>query len=205
MKERYFDVTCGRVTRRGVVAFAMQDVGMAGYKLIGSLEGKNELPFEMRLKYSFVKKVLEFTDDLSQAENLWPDYMANQLGYIMISERFKNIIESELTGNEGIDWITAKIHANEECRTYYILRFNKILDVLDMEHSRFMGRDPSIPSNVVVPCFSLAKVSQYSVFNMPHAFDHWKIPGGIFVCNNIKKAAKKANLTGVGFSETWVV
>jgi hypothetical protein len=159
----------------------------------------------MQLKYAFVKKVLEFTDDLSQAENLWPDYMGNEFAYTMISERFKNIIDSELTGNEGIDWIAAKIHANEECRTYYILRFNKILDVLDMEHSRFMGRDPSIPSNVVVPYFSFAKVSKYSVFNRPQSFDSWKMSGGIYVCNNIKKAAKKANLTGVGFSETRVV
>jgi hypothetical protein len=205
MKEKYFLLTGGRVTRRGVVAFTMEDIGVPGCGLISSLEGKNELPFEMKLRYSFVKKVLEFADDLSQAENLWPDYMANQLGYTMISERFKHIIESELTGNEGIDWITAKIHANQENRTYYILRFNKILDVLDMEHSRFMGVDPSIPSNVVIPYFSFAKISQYSVFNMPQSFDSWKIPGGIYMCNNIKKAAKKANLTRVGFSETRVV
>jgi hypothetical protein len=202
---KYFLLTGGRVTRRGVMACAIPEINEAGHKLIRALEGKNELPFEMKLEYAFVKKVLEFTADLSQAENLWPDYMSNEFGYILLSERFKNIIEFELTGNEEIDWITAKIHANEECRTYYILRFNKILDVLDMEHSQFMGADSSDLSNVVVPCFSLAKVSKYGVFNIPQAFDHWKIPGGIFVCNNIKKAAKKANLTGVGFSETWVV
>jgi hypothetical protein len=169
-----------------------------GYQLSLELEGVHELPFEMKLMKSCIKNgKLVSEENLFEIKEIWPDYMLNQFAYNMFSERFKEVIEKELTGNEEIDWIAAKIHGNGECKTYYILRFTKKLDTINEEKSLFDKY------GLIRPCFSSSKVEKYSIFHVPDKEEYlWKIPSGVYVTEKLKKAIQKAKLTGVGFEKT---
>ena len=194
-----------RSTKTGSCAFSPD--GPEGKKLssdlIADLEGINELPFELHLVKSTVgRHGLIYSDDLSGIEDIWEDFLCNEFAIPILSEKLKSIIESELTGEEAVDWISAKIHGNGECRTYYILRFNKILDVLDEEHSMFNSN----PGTLIVPCFSLKKIKNYTVFHIPdeEAFI-WKIQSSFVLSEKLKKAIQKAKITGVTFSKDRVI
>jgi hypothetical protein len=140
-------------------------------------------------------------EDLSGVDNLWEDYMPNQFAYNMFSEKFKEVIEKELTGNEETDWIAAKIHGNEECRTYYILKFTKRLDVIDEGKTLFVKNT----DHIMRPCFSSSKIEKVSIFHVPDKEEYlWKIPSGVYVTEKLKKAIQKAKLTGVGFEKAMV-
>lgn len=169
------------------------------HELISELNGKNNLPFEFQLK-----RVKETKDDIIIDENLsplnavWLDYQPNSLAWPLMSERLKSIIEAYLTGNEQIDWIECKVKNRSEERTYYILRFNKMLDVLDVQKTMFVqGTD-----HIIRPVFASSKICSYSIFPNPSSHDLWKITSGLYVSNVLKKAIQKAKLTGMDFEKT---
>ena len=178
------------------------NIKKAGHQLIADLEGLNEMPFDMHLiKITVGRNELIYSDNLSGLKNIWDDYLGNDFAWPLMSEKLKSVIEKELTGEEGIDWISVKIHGNGECRTYYILRFNKELDVLDNEHTMFQPNS----ARVIVPHFSLEKIKNYSVFTVPRPHcNYWKITSNIKLSEKVKKAIQKAKITAVSFSKTRV-
>lgn len=197
---KYYSLRTTNPTK-GTVAFAPENLKHL-HKEIADLDGKNELPFELDLRNAIIKNdTMVFEDDLSGLENIWDDYPANCFAYSMMSERMKDIIDAHLTGHEHIDWISCKVNGLGEKRTYYILRFNKKLDVLNMDKTVFVkGTNLTIK-----PCFSYEKVKNLSVFTEPRDYDLWKITFIVKVNEHLKKALQKAKLLGVGFEETWVV
>ena len=172
------------------------------YQLIPDLIGQSELPFNLQLiKLSFGNTGLIKNSDLSGIHEIWLDYQPNSLAWPLMSSKLKSIIELNLTGNEGIDWIFAIVKGNNEVRTYYIPRFGKRLDVLDLQKTKFVpGTD-----QVMIPFFSLKKISELSVFHQPLSGDLWKITSGIYVNEKIKKQIQKEKLTGMTFEKVRVV
>ena len=171
------------------------------HELISELDNVNEMPFEFELVKLYVaKNELVESNDLSGLHEIWQDYQANRFAWPMFSEKLKTIIAKNLTGKEGINWLTAKINGNGEQRIYYIPRFEKMLDVLDTEKTMYVkGTD-----HIIKPCFSLAKVNAYSIFHLPDSKNFWKITSGIYVSEALKKAIQKEKLTGVDFEKTSV-
>lgn len=105
-----------------------------------------------------------------------------------------------MTGEEGIDWITARINGNGENRDYYIPRFARMLDVLDMQKTSFVqGTD-----HIIRPFFSLTKINNYSIFNRPSSHNLWKITSGIYVSESLKRAIGKEKLSGIYFEKIFV-
>ena len=171
------------------------------HELIPQLNGKNDLPFEFQLK-----RVKETRDGIITDENLsalnevWLDYQPNSLAWPLMSEKLKSLIEANLTGNEQIDWIQCKVKSRSEERTYFILRFNKMLDVLDMQKTMFVqGTD-----HIIRPVFASLKISTYSIFSKPSSNDLWKITPGLYVSDVLKKTLQKAKLTGMDFEKVTV-
>ncbi|UCA61685.1 hypothetical protein KB553_09135 [Chryseobacterium rhizoplanae] len=180
-------------------AFAPEGTKLA-QDLISDLEGRNQLPFKLNLiKLDVDKDSLIKSSDLSGIKELWKDYQINRFAWPLMSEKMKSIFENNLTGNEGIDWIEAIIVAPNEQRTYYIPRFNKKLDVLNMEKTMFVpGTDYTIK-----PVFSFSKISNYNAFTESSSKNnHWKITSAIYVSEVLKKAIQKEKLTGVSFEIT---
>lgn len=180
------------------MAVAPKDVKLA-QDLIIQLEGYSELPFELNLVRSTSgKNGLVESEDLTHLKEVWLDYQPNSLAWPLMSEKLKIIIEKRLTGNEKVDWITAVINGKGEQRKYYIPRFNKMLDVLDMQKTIFVqGTD-----HIIKPVFSLSKISSYGIFSKPLSDNLWKITPGIYVNEEVKKAIQNEKLKGVDFEKT---
>lgn len=190
----------GKNSPKVASAFAPEGTKLA-HELIPELGNVNELPFELNLiKLTAGKNGLIESNELSDLKEIWLDYQPNSLAWPLMSEKLKSVIENYLTGNEGIDWISAIVKAPNEQRTYYIPRFSKMLDVLDTQKTMFVqGTD-----RIIRPVFSLSKIGGYSIFHQPSAHSLWKITSGLYVSEALKKAIQKEKLTGLDFEKTSV-
>jgi len=186
----------GKNAPKGASAFAPEGTKQ-DWELIPELENLNEMPFEFELvKLTVGRNGLVKSKDLSNLEEIWLDYQPNNLAWPMCSEKLRTIFAEHLTGNEGIDWLTAKVNGNGEQRIYYIPRFEKNLDVFDMEKCL------CDKYGIIVPCFSLEKVRSYNIFRRP---DRDKITSGFYISEALKKAIQKAKCSGVSFERTRVL
>ena len=165
-----------------------------GSRLVEQLIGLNELPYQLELMD--LKKQngrWEPVEILISELALWVDYQPNEWAYPMMSERMADIVKSHLTGEEGIDWISAQVTAKEEKRVYFIPRFSKLLDTLDSE------KTTRTPGGLTVRSwFALEKIKAFSMFQGAPEF--WEITPSLVVNESLMKALKKAKLTGIGFS-----
>jgi hypothetical protein len=172
------------------------------FELIPTLIDVEELPFELSLvKLTVGRHGLVKSNVLSDLKEIWLDYQPNNQVWPLMSEKLKSVIESHLTGNEGIQWIKASVKTEGAHRVYYIPRFEKMLDVLDLQKTTFVpGTDM-----VLRPCFSRLKVRNYSFFHKPSTNNYsWRIPPGLYVDEALKKAIQKEKLTGISFEKTFV-
>lgn len=195
--EKYFFLSWKNGKKPLASAFAPKGSKLA-QDLISELNGINKLPFELSLvRLDVGENGLIESNDLSDLKEIWLDYQPNSLAWPLMSERLKSIIEVNLTGNEQIDWIECKVKNGSEERTYYILRFNKMLDVLDMQKTMFVqGTD-----HIIRPVFASLKINSYNVFSKPSSHDLWKITSGLYVSETLKKTIQKAKLTGMDFEK----
>lgn len=176
-------------------AFAPDGTKLA-HELISELNDVDELPFEFDLiKLSVCKNSLLRSKDLSGLNEIWLDYQPNSLAWPLMSEKLKAIVLRNLTGNEGLNWIRAKINGNGNQRNYYIPRFEKILDVLDFQKTMYV-KDTD---HIVKAFFSSTKVSAYSIFSQPAAHNLWKITSGLYISDAIKTTIQKEKLSGMDF------
>ncbi len=181
-------------------AFAPEGTKLA-HELIQDLDNFNELPFDLELYLlSDRQEGLIKSKELSSLKETWLDYQPNSLAWPLMSEKMKLIIINHLTGSETIDWIAAKVIGNGEARKYYIPRFQKKLDVLDIQKTMFVQNTDKI----IRPCFSLSKIENYNVFHLPSSYNLWKITPSIYISEALKKAMQKEKLTGVDFEKTMV-
>jgi len=101
------------------------------HELIPEL-GVKDLPLGLELvKLTVEKNGLVQSNDLSGLDSIWLDYQPNSLAWPLMSEKLKSLVSDNLTGKEGIIWITAKVNDNGEYWKYYIPHFERMLDVLD--------------------------------------------------------------------------
>jgi len=181
-------------------AYAPEGTKLA-HELVSEFDNANELSFELELvKLSVGKEGLRKSNDLSSLKEIWLDYQPNSLAWPMFSEKLKTTIIKNLTGKEGINWITAKINGNNEQRIYYIPRFEKMLDVLDTQKTMYVKGT----GRIIKPHFSLVKVNSYNLFHQPATHNLWKITSELYVSEILKKAIQKEKLTGVAFEKTTV-
>ena len=188
----------GKNSQKVASAFAPKGIKLA-HELIQELNNINELSFSFDLvKLTVGKNGLSESNNLSGLQEIWLDYQPNSLAFPLMSEKLKLVIETNLTGNEQIDWITCKVKGENEERPYFILRFNKMLDVLNMQKTMFIqGTD-----HIIRPFFDISKVSAYNIFSKPSSYDLWKITSGLYVSETLKKAIQKYKLTGLVFEKT---
>jgi hypothetical protein len=152
--------------------------GTLGYELEKELRGKHELPFTLSL------------DD----DALLLDYLPNTLAWPLMSERLKNLISDILTGNEGLDWVSAKVSHKGQILPYYVPRFLKQLDILDRSKTISAGKENEA---IVKAHLSLSKVKNLTFFPLPD----WRINCSNIVSEFLKKKIEKAGLTGMRFSK----
>jgi len=172
------------------------------YALLLALEGKQSLPFNFNLKrIKEVKDDIIVDDNLDELDEIWLDYQPNDFLWPLMSEKLKSVVQKNLTGNENVDWVDCKVRKGNEERIYYILRFNKVLDVLNIDETKFVnGTD-----YIIRPVFSFSKIKDYTVFVKPSFEDLWRIPSALYISEKLKKEIQKMKLTGLDFSKVTVI
>lgn len=145
----------------------------------------NDIEFIEQLEsYDKVPFVLIMEDGQFQ------DYLANDLGWPIFSEKFKRILEPFLTSN-NVRWIPARIEdVNGEQYTAYILKFNEKVDVLDKEKTIFAGDD-----FIVKAVLSKEKIKNKDIFIIPDSDFQ------IVISENVKLKIEYNNVTGIDFSK----
>jgi hypothetical protein len=187
-------------TSIGTVAFAPDDSKFGG-ELIRELDGRNEMPFELSLR-----KVIEgdsgliYANDFHDLKELFKDYQPNSLAWPLMSVKLRDIFIQNMTGNEGVTWITCTVNATQLQRKYYMLRFTQKFDVLDVDRTIFAGKTDF----VVRASFLFSKINIYSFFTKPFSHDLWKITPSLYVNESVREAILEAQLTGISFEKARV-
>lgn len=195
--ENYYFLSWKEEQKSSTSAFAPKGTKLA-HDLISELRDVHKLPFELHLvKLDTDEKGLIISNDLSDVKEVWLDYQPNSLAWPIMSSKMKNLIESNLKGNENVDWIECTIKNKEEERIYFILRFNTVLDVLDFQQTSFVQDT----DHIIRPVFSSSKIGAYTIFPKPASYNFWQITSGIFVSESLKKTMQKAKVTGIDFSK----
>jgi len=138
------------------------------------------------------KSIIE-SDNLSEIKHLWPDYIGNERVLPIMSEKMKDIIESNLKGTEDVFWIPITIEANGKVRPYYILRFQKQIKVLCKAKTEYLY---SVVSKAV---FYKEKALKYSVIPLQEN-SLWNVLGNFYISSEIKRQLVKADVTGIKYT-----
>ncbi len=139
---KYYNFGC-KVLTNSAWAFREKSEDYLGNEHISDIVLNNSLGFLLYLKIYTRKreKILITESNISEVKHLWVDMQPNEFAYPLMSTRMKELIESHLTGEEGIVWVPVDVIGPDEKRIYYIPRFTKELDVLDeKKQSMTFGR-----------------------------------------------------------------
>lgn len=129
------------------------------------------------------------------------DYLANNLGWFVVSNRFKNVLSE--SGIDGIQYLPVKVINSKDNTTidnYYVANVLHVVDALDLQNSDYSVMDIdgekiySIRKYVVIQ----DKVKNVHLFKLKG----YEIP--IFASELVKKLTEKNNITGCDFLEIGV-
>lgn len=171
---------------------------------INALEKAEGLPFDFTLKNQvLVNGRYSYNDDFSQTKIIWADLQRNNKGWLLFSERLKNLICEHQKSGDSIKWISCNVIHGEEKRKYYIPLFMKEMDLLDNDTSQFYYADKE--KILIKPVFSISKTQSYSFFSIPtNSGPYWRLSPGAYVVEELKNAIVKANMTGIVFDKVAV-
>jgi hypothetical protein len=175
---------------------AAPDGTKPSHELIEDVSGVDTLPFDLVIKtISESKEGIRYKNIDEEQQPALVDYLPNTLVWPLMSSELRNLFEKVLSGNEGINWITAKVILLKSSETYYIPCFTKKLDVLNEEKTVFVKST----KHIIKPYFDLNKVRTLSLFHKPTDYGFWKIPSGLYVTDTTKNALLNSKLTGFTF------
>lgn len=124
----------------------------------------------------------------------YADYQANDLGWLLCSERLRAIIQQYASPCDTIQWLSAKVIGPESRqRPYHILHLPEGLDILHKRKTVFAGEV------AIKPYLSLKAIGDHRVF---------RYRGSLFrpiVIADARDAIVAANCTGVYFYKARVV
>ena len=179
----------------GVSAFAPEGTPLA-QDVISDLETSSTLPFSLRLvELTSTESGLSVSNVPANLPVDWLDYLPNSFAWPLFSPQLRAIVNARLTGDEGVDWLTADVIGMGKSRVYYLPRFERPLDVLDFGKTTFV----SGTQHVIRPWFSLEKVKNYSMFPLPSEYNLWKITSSLYINEALKNDIQNKGLTGVSF------
>ena len=123
-------------------------------------------------------------------------YIADDLGVPLFSEQARNIIDELMTGEEGIEWYEVPVVQSRNQYRYFAPKFTRALDVLN-EDSSLYGVNKSILIKAVL---STEKIKEYSIVPIVGSSEAFFFPTRIAISDTVKKALKKARVSGISFS-----
>lgn len=131
--------------------------------------------------------------ELSLRDGGFADYLANNMGLHLCSEKLRNMIEHVRPESDCVQWLDAIVSDTHESREYHVLHFP--VDYLVVNESKSIMAGPM----VVKPVLLASAVADRHIFTLPSS------PGGrLLVSERLKDAILEANCTGMGFTRVSV-
>jgi hypothetical protein len=128
--------------------------------------------------------------DLELKTDTPPDYLANDLGLRLCSEKARSVIDGELSAADEVEWLHAGVtDGSGRTHQFFILHFRSYPEVLDWERSITVGND-----FIVKPVLSESKARLFHVFS---------IPGGaprLIVSDAVRQKLQESSCTGMAFA-----
>lgn len=135
---------------------------------------------------------------LKEEGYVWTDFLANDKGWFVVSDRLKDLLESV---NTDIQFLAVKIREknNKDMREYYIANIVKVVDALCLNKSQYFETD-------IQGIGKIYTVSKYAVFSdKTENADVFKLANRqqipIFVSERFKNLIEKENITGISLLE----
>jgi hypothetical protein len=146
------------------------------------------------------KGCLEFTYDKTEG-NIPTDYLANDMGWFIVSGKLKGILESL---NTEIQFFPIVVSAKQggAKMDYYIANITKLVDALCLEKSDyFVTEIEELGTIYTVSKYAIyeSKVQQADIFKLSN---RQEIP--IFVSEHFKEKIEENNITGIQLNEIGV-
>lgn len=129
---------------------------------------------------------------LELKDGIYADYLANDVGGRLCSEKLKSIIDKHLSEDDSIQWLEVEVKSNttRELKKYFFLHFPQNFDILDKTKTIWVG------DMVVKPVLKPESVKNHNIVTYPS-----NMGIAFFVSDEIKSAIKKEKITGLDFSK----
>jgi hypothetical protein len=137
--------------------------------------------------YEGIKNIDTAPFTLNIEEGYFEDYLANNLGWPLMSLKLKKIFDKYAIGAPKFKWTKAKVlfSVNSELREYYYLISLDKPDVLDSQKTRFVDED------YIYGVFAYEKIKDYTFFPHPSVSNN-----DLIVCGQIRDEMINAGITG---------
>lgn len=134
--------------------------------------------------------------------NILTDYLANDKGWFVVSEKLKGLLE---TMNTEIQFLPVEVFDRESSKryTYFIANILRLVDALCLEKSDYFETEiPSIGMIYTVSKFAIFedKIQKSDIFKLSN---RQEVP--VFVSENFKNIIEENKITGIALTEIRVV
>ena len=190
-------------------------IWMKYYKLSMDMERENDIICHFQNDYGIQQnalntgKVFENWDDrfeffyTKEEGDVWTDYLANDKGWFLISNRLKTLLESVNTDIQFLKVGIKETNNGEDFKQYYIANIIKVVDALCLDKSEYFETE-------IEGIGTIYTVSKYGIYaDKTDSADVFKLSNRqeipIFVSEKFKDLIQKVNITGISLTEISVV
>jgi hypothetical protein len=124
-------------------------------------------------------------------DGMYGDYISSNADLRLCSQRLRDIIQSEKSPDDKLQWLEVVLRKGSEERVYFALYFPERHPVLDTEHTEYVPKSNS----VIKPAFSKKLCCSFNIFDYPRKYSGTEF----FIRDNVKKAIEAAKCTGMEF------
>lgn len=184
---------------------------MKYYKLTMDMERENDIvchfddEFDIPQNALIVGKFYDgWNDNLeiyysSDEGNVWTDYLANDKGWFLVSEKLKTLLESV---NTEIQFLKVSVRENKNVnliKDYYFANVLRVVDALCLEKSKYFETE-------IAGIGTIYTVSKYGIYSdKTENSDVFKLANRqqvpLFVSEKFKSLVDEFNITGISLVE----
>lgn len=190
-------------------------IWMKYYKLSMDMERENDIICHFQNDYGIQQnalntgKVFENWDDrfeffyTKEEGDVWTDYLVNDKGWFLVSNRLKTLLESVNTDIQFLKVGIKETNNGEDFKQYYIANIIKVVDALCLDKSEYFETE-------IEGIGTIYTVSKYGIYaDKTDSADVFKLSNRqeipIFVSEKFKDLIQKVNITGISLTEISVV
>jgi len=156
-------------------------------------ESDESLPFEFIDDYDLKTRWPQVT--FYQKSESFSDYLNNDKGWLICSEKLKNILETEKDASDEVLWLPIIIESsNGTGKGYYVMFFPKYYDVVDKDNTLYYTENCYDYDEIVRLCLNLESVDSHCVFAEPGN------ECSLIISEDVKNKIMQSNCTGIEFS-----